>query len=55
MITSPCAVRIKGFTHEIIHDDDEPTLEFVGDDAVTVRLTTAERLRLEGIDGVNGF
>jgi hypothetical protein len=52
-ITVRCAD--KRFTHETIHDDDEPTLEFVGDDAVTVRLTTAERLRLEGIDGVNGF
>ena len=52
-ITVRCAD--KTFTHETIHDDDEPTLEFVGDDAVTVRLTTAERLRLEGIDGVNGF
>ena len=34
---------------------DEPTLEFVGDHAVTVRLTTAERLRLEGLDGLNGY
>ena len=52
-ITVRCAD--KTFTHETLHDDDEPTLEFVGDDAVSVRLTTAERLRLEGIDGLNGF
>jgi hypothetical protein len=52
-ITVRCAD--KTFTHETLHDDDEPTLEFVGDSAVTVRLTTAERLRLEGIDGLNGF
>ena len=52
-ITVRCAD--KTFTHETLHDDDEPTLKFVGDDAVTVRLTTAELLRLEGIDGLNGF
>jgi hypothetical protein len=52
-ITVRCAD--KTFTHETLHDDDEPTLEFVGDSAVTVRLTTAERLQLEGIDGLNGF
>jgi hypothetical protein len=52
-ITVCCAD--KTFTHETLHDDDEPALEFVGDDAVTVRLTTAERLRLEGIDYLNGF
>jgi hypothetical protein len=52
-ITVRCAD--KTFTHETLHDDDEPTLEFVGDDAVTVRLTTGERLRLDGIDGLNGF
>ena len=52
-ITVRCAD--KTFTHETLHDDDEPTLEFVGDGAVTVRLTTAELLRLEGIDGFNGF
>ena len=52
-ITVRCAGKI--FTHETIDDDDEPTLEFVGDDAVIVRLTTAERLRLKGKDGLNGF
>jgi hypothetical protein len=52
-ITVRCAG--KTFIHETLHDDDEPTLEFVGDDAVIVRLTTAERLRLQGIDGLNGL
>jgi hypothetical protein len=52
-ITVRCAD--KTFTHGTLHDDDEPTLEFVGDSAVTVILTTAERLPLEGIDGLNGF
>jgi hypothetical protein len=56
-ITVRCAN--KTFTHETIHDDNEPTLEFVGDDEdpVTVRLTNDERLRLErtDLDGLNGF
>jgi hypothetical protein len=52
-ITVRCAD--KTFTHETLHDDDESTLEFVGDHAVTVRLTAAECLRLEGLDGLNGF
>jgi hypothetical protein len=55
-ITVRCAD--KTFTHETIHDDNEPTLEFVGDDEdpVTVRLTDNERLRLEGtdLDRLNG-
>jgi hypothetical protein len=49
----------KTFTHETIHDDDDPTLEFVGDheDPVTVRLTDDERLRLErtDLDRLNGY
>ena len=52
-ITVRCAD--KTFTHGTLHDDDEPTLEFVGDHAVTVRLATAERLRLEGLDGLNEY
>jgi hypothetical protein len=49
----------KTFTHETIHDDDDPTLEFVGDheEPVTVRLTDDERLRLErtDLDRLNGY
>ena len=56
-ITVRCAD--KTFTHETIHDDDEPTLEFVGEhgDPVTVRLTDEERRRLERTDPdhLNGF
>ena len=56
-ITVRCAD--KRFTHETIHDDDEPTLEFVSthEDPVTVRLTNDERLRLEqmDLDRLNGF
>jgi hypothetical protein len=56
-ITVRCAD--KTFTHETIHDDDEPTLEFVGEheDPVTVRLTDEERRRLErtDLDHLNGF
>ena len=52
-ITVRCAD--KTFTHETLHDDDEPALEFVGNHAVTVRLTGAQCLRLEGLDGLNGF
>ena len=56
-ITVRCADKI--CTHETIHDDDEPTLEFVSthEDPVTVRLTNDERLRLERTDPdhLNGF
>ena len=56
-ITVRCAD--KTFAHETIHDDDEPTLEFVGDheDPVTVRLTDEERRQLErtNLDHLNGF
>jgi hypothetical protein len=49
----------KTFTYETIHDDDEPTLEFIGDldGPVTVRLTDDERLRLERgePDRLNGY
>jgi len=57
--TSPCAVRIKPSPTKLSNDDDEPTLEFVGDheDPVTVRLTDDERLRLErtDLDHLNGY
>jgi hypothetical protein len=39
----------KTFTHEILSDDNDTTLEFVSDteDPVTVRLNDEERRRLE--------
>ena len=39
----------KTFTHEILSDDNDVTLEFVSDieDSVTIRLSDEERRRLE--------